>query len=47
VNILYATFSSVISLMLGLHGDILEIRVALTVHCKSISTVYTTRDFEL
>jgi hypothetical protein len=34
-------------LMLGLHGDTLEIRVALTLHCSSIGTVYTTTDFEL
>jgi hypothetical protein len=35
-------------LMLGLHGDTLEIRLRLRdLHCSSIGTVYTTTDFEL
>jgi hypothetical protein len=33
--------------MLGLHGDILEIRVALSIRSRSIGTVYTSTDFEL
>jgi hypothetical protein len=33
--------------MLGLHDNSLEIRVALSIHGRSIGTVYMTIDFEL
>jgi hypothetical protein len=43
----YVSHQILLTIMLGLHGDSLEIRVALTVHCRSFSTVYMTTDFEL
>jgi hypothetical protein len=47
INVSVQTFLYGGYLMLGLHGDILEIRVALSIHSRSISTVYTSTDFEI